>query len=178
MLDGVFEKLRFTIESEWTEGQAVATIFENYNNVKPDPPRRLTTEEKEDDVLIEMWKEDVKQHIYETRALSRAKRRLYATAWKLLSKAMRNKVAGRDKFEEKNTASHVVWLLKVVREIVSSFDHTVPKPLSKLESLAKTKILNFEQGEKMENADYVKGLIALIKVHEQYDGPLGSQPKT
>jgi hypothetical protein len=28
MLDVVFEKLRYTIESEWTEGQAVATILE------------------------------------------------------------------------------------------------------------------------------------------------------
>jgi hypothetical protein len=88
--------------------------------VKLDPPRRLTPEEKEDDLLVEMWKEDVKQHISETRALSRAKRRLYATVWKLLSNTMRNKVSGRDEFEEKNTASDVLWLVKVVREIVSS----------------------------------------------------------
>jgi hypothetical protein len=175
MLDVVFEKLRYMIESEWTEGQAVATILETYEDVKMDPPRRLTPEEKEDDLLVEMWKEDVKQHISETRALTRAKRRLYATVWKLLSKTMRNKVTGRDEFEEKNTSSDVLWLLRVVREIVSSFDHTVPKPLSKLESLAK--ILNFHQGEKLENADYVKGLIALIKVHEQYDGPFGFSTK-
>jgi hypothetical protein len=31
----------YTIESEWTEGQLVATILETYEDVKMDPPRRL-----------------------------------------------------------------------------------------------------------------------------------------
>lgn len=175
MLDVIFEKLRYTIESEWTEGQLVATILETYEDVKVDPPRRLSEDDKKDDLLVEMWKEDVKQHISEMRALTRSKRRLYATVWKLLSKNMRNKVAARDAFEEKNAQADVVWLVNVIREIVSSFDRTIPQALSKLECMAK--ILNFQQTEKMENADYVKGLIALVKVHEQYDGPFGVSTK-
>lgn len=175
MLDVIFEKLRYTIESEWTEGQVVAEILESYEDVNVESPRRLTAAEKNDDLLVEIWKEEVKQHVTEVKALIRAKKKLFATVWKLLTKAMRNKVSAQEDFEEKNTAGDAVWLVNVIRAIVTDFDSTVPEILSTLDSL--TKILTFQQSEKMENAVYVKGLMALIKVHEQHCGPFGVSTK-
>jgi len=171
MLDVIFEKLRYTIDSEWTEGQAVAVILETSEDVRLDTPERLTDVERQDDLLVEMWKENVKQHVSELRALLRAKKKLYSTVWKLLSKIMKNKVSGQEGFVEKDAASDVVWLVTTVRSLVTDFDNAAPKVLSTLETMSK--ILTYQQTERMENADYVKSLLALVKVYEQYCGAFG-----
>jgi sulfur relay (sulfurtransferase) DsrF/TusC family protein len=58
-----------------------------------------------------------------------------------------------------------------VRALVTDFDTTMPEVLSVSEAL--TKILNNQQPERMDNSDYVKTLLALIKVYEQYCEPYG-----
>mmetsp|Transcript_14525 Transcript_14525/g.27333 ORF Transcript_14525/g.27333 Transcript_14525/m.27333 type:complete len:382 (-) Transcript_14525:219-1364(-) len=171
MLDVIFERLRYTIRSEWTTGQEVAEILETFEDVELTPPDRLTDEEKDDDLLVEMWKEDVKQHVSEKRALTKAKRKLYSTVWKMMSKVLQGKVSGQDDFTEKNVRQDVVWLVNIIRALVTEFDNAAPEFLSVSEALEK--IVTFRQHENMDNADYVKDLLALIKVYEQYCGPYG-----
>jgi hypothetical protein len=69
---------------------------------------------------------------------------------------MRNKMLAReDSFEEKNTLEDAVWLVNVIRAIVTAFDSTVPQILSTLDS----------------------SWMALIKVHEQHCNPFGVSTK-
>mmetsp|Transcript_14501 Transcript_14501/g.27283 ORF Transcript_14501/g.27283 Transcript_14501/m.27283 type:complete len:394 (+) Transcript_14501:52-1233(+) len=171
MLDVIFERLRYTIRSEWATGQEVAEILESFEDVELTPPDRLTDDEKDDDLLVEMWKEDVKQHVSEKRALTKAKRKLYSTVWKMMSKVLQGKVSGQNDFTENNTRQDVVWLVNTIRALVTEFDNTAPEFLSVSEALEK--IVTFRQHENMDNADYVKDLMALIKVYEQYCGPYG-----
>lgn len=171
MLDIIFERLTVTIRSEWTEGQEVARILETFEDVVLDQPNRLTDEEKEDELMVEMWKEEIKQHVSEKRALGRAKQKLYSKIWSITSKVLRNKISGQDGFFEKNTAKDVVWLVKIIRVLVTDFDNSMPEILSVSDALEK--IVSYRQTENMENADYVKNLMALIKVYEQYCGPYG-----
>jgi len=171
MLDVIFERLRFTIRSEWTEGQEVAKILETFEDVTLTPPRRLTDDEKDDDLMVEIWKEDVKQHVSERRALSRAKEKLYSTIWKMMTKVLQNKVTGQEGFIERSEKSDVVWLIITIRELVTEFDSATPEILSVGDALEK--IVSYRQTETMDNADYVKNLLALIKVYEQYCGPYG-----
>lgn len=175
MLDVVFEKLRYTIQSEWTEGQVVVSILEDYEDVELEPPERLTDDERDDDLLLAMWQEDVKQHIVERRAFGRAKKKLFSHVWKLMSKVMQNKVTGQTGFASRNKAGDVVWLVNTVRTLVTDFDHAVPPVFSTAEALSK--ILNYQQPEKMENADYLKCLLALVKVFEQHCGVYGVYSK-
>eukprot|EP00557_Chaetoceros_sp_GSL56_P003666 CAMPEP_0176493026 /NCGR_PEP_ID=MMETSP0200_2-20121128/9337_1 /TAXON_ID=947934 /ORGANISM="Chaetoceros sp., Strain GSL56" /LENGTH=381 /DNA_ID=CAMNT_0017890677 /DNA_START=1878 /DNA_END=3023 /DNA_ORIENTATION=- len=171
MLDVVFERLRFTIRSEWMTGQEVAEILETFEDVELAPPDRLTDEEKDDELLVEMWKEDVKQHVSEKRALIKAKRKLYSTVWKMMSKVLQGKASGQSEFTERSAKHDVVWLVNTIRALVTDFDNTAPEFLSVSEALEK--IVTFRQHENMDNADYVKDLMALIKVYEQYCGPYG-----
>ena len=177
MLDVIFEQLRYAIQAEWTEGQAaVVGILEDFEDVELTPPQRLTDdEEKDDDLILEMWKEDVKQHIAERRALERAKRKLYSHLWKIMSKVMQNKVTGQVDFAAKNKAGDVVWLVNLIRTLITEFDHSVPPVMSAADAMSK--ILNYEQTDKMENADYLKGLLALVKVFEQHCGVYGVYSK-
>jgi hypothetical protein len=87
MLDVIFEKLKYSIESEWwMEGQVVAEVLDSYEDVTVEAPRHLTADKKNNELLVEIWKEEVKQHVAEVRALTtRAKKKLYATEWKLLT---------------------------------------------------------------------------------------------
>jgi hypothetical protein len=63
----------------------------------------------------------------------------------------------------------------MVREQVTNFDSSMPRVLSTRDSMER--ILTYRQGEKMDNAEYVKNLVALIKVFEQYSGTYGLYPK-
>jgi hypothetical protein len=47
MMDIVFEKLRYRIDSEWTEGTEVSKILENFEDVQLVTPNRLSDEEDE-----------------------------------------------------------------------------------------------------------------------------------
>lgn len=171
MLDVIFERLKYTIKAEWTEGQGVSKILDTYEDVTIDPPQKLTDVQKQDEVLVAIWKEKIKQHVVKSDALDSAKEKLYSTVWKLLSETLKNKVSGQKGFSEKNAVSDVVWLVKIVRALVTDFDTTMPEILAVSEALEK--ILNYRQGEKMENSEYVKNLMALVKVYEQYCGPYG-----
>jgi len=96
MLDLILERLKYTIRSEWAEDQVVSKILETFKDVTIPRPHRLSDDEKEDDLMVEIWKESVKQHVSEVQALSRAKVKLYSTVWNLLSnKLLRNKVSGQ-----------------------------------------------------------------------------------
>mmetsp|Transcript_13916 Transcript_13916/g.26206 ORF Transcript_13916/g.26206 Transcript_13916/m.26206 type:complete len:361 (-) Transcript_13916:260-1342(-) len=171
MLDVIFERLRHTIRSEWMTGQEVASILETFEEVELTPPTRLTDEEKEDDLLMEMWKEDVKQHVSERRAMDKAKQKLYSTVWTMMSKVLQNKVMGQNGFIESGQKKDVVWLLQTERALVTEFDSTTPEFLSVADAFEK--IITYRQLESMDNADYVKNLMTLIKVYEQYCGPYG-----
>lgn len=175
MLDLVFEELRYKIESEWPEGQIVAKILETFEDVKIESPGKLTEAEKEDELRVAIWTEDVKLHVAELRAVARAKKKLYAAIWNMLSKVMKNKIAGQDGYSIRSESGDVVWLVKVIRDLITNFDDAMPKVLSTCDALER--IMTFRQNEKLENADYVKNLLALIKVFEQYCGPYGVYPK-
>jgi hypothetical protein len=56
-----------------------------------------------------------------------------------------------------------------MRTLVTDFDTAMPEVLSMHDAHAR--ILNYRQTEKMENSKYIKNLLVLIKVHEQYCGP-------
>jgi len=171
MLDVIFERLKYTIQAEWTEGQGVSKILDTFEDVTIAPPERLTTDQKKDDLYVAIWREKVKQHVIKLDALESAKNKLYSTVWKLLSKVMQSKVAGQAGFSVKSEACDVVWLVQNVRALVTDFDSAMPEILSVSEALEK--IINFRQSEKLENAEYVKSLLALVKVYEQYCGPYG-----
>lgn len=171
MLEVIFERLKYTIRAEWSEGQSVSKILDTFEDVTVEPPERLTAAQKEDDLLVAIWKEKVKQHVVKLDALERAKEKLFSTVWKLLSKVLRNKVSGQAGFSDRNAASDVVWLVRTVRALVTDFDSAMPEILSVSEALEK--ILCYRQSEKMENSDYVRNLLALVKVYEQYCGPYG-----
>lgn len=175
MMDIVFEKLRYRIDSEWTEGTEVSKILENFEDVQLVTPNRLTDEEMRDPLLVEMWKEDVKLHMAERRALARAKQKLFATVWQILSQNLRSRISGQAEYEEKSQAKDPLWLVIMVREQVTNFDSSMPRVLSTRDSMER--ILTYRQGEKMDNAEYVKNLVALIKVFEQYSGTYGLYPK-
>jgi hypothetical protein len=171
MLDVIFECLKYSIKAEWTEGHTVTKILDTYEDVTISPPDRLMDVQKADDLYMAIWKERIKQHVIKLEALDRVKEKLYSTVWKLLSKVLKNKISGQTGFKEKNEASDVVWLVETVRMMVTDFNTMTPEFLSVTEALAK--ILNYQQTDKMENSEYVKNLLALIKVYEQYCGPYG-----
>ena len=131
--------------------------METFEEVQLESPKCLLGAEWADDLAVEMWKENVKQHAAKLLALSQAKK-MYSTIWKLLLKVMKNKVSSQGDFIERNTTGDVVWLVTTIHALVTNFNSTTPRIMSTLESL--NKILNFQQTEKLENADYVKGLLA------------------
>jgi hypothetical protein len=59
MLDIILERLKYSIRSEWTEGQEVSKILDTYEDVTVTPPERLTNEQKADDLFLEIWKESI-----------------------------------------------------------------------------------------------------------------------
>jgi hypothetical protein len=162
MMDIVFEKLRYKIDSEWTEGVQVSKILEDFEDVQLESPGRLSAEEMQDPLLAEMWKEDVKLHMGEHRALVRAKQKLFATIWQILSQNMKSRISGQPNYEEKSKSKDPLWLAKKVREQVTNFDSSMPRVLSTRDAMEH--ILTYRQGEKMDNAEYAKNLVALIKV--------------
>lgn len=171
MLDVIFERLKYTIQAEWTTGKEVAKILDTGEDVTVAPQARLTAEQKKDDLHFAIWREKVKQHVLKLDALEDAKSKLFSTVWKLLSKIMQSKVAGQSGFSEKSEASDVVWLVKTVRALVTNFDSAMPEILSVSEALER--IITYRQHEKMDNAEYVRVLLSLIKVYEQYCGAYG-----
>lgn len=171
MLDVIFERLRYTIRAEWTEGHDVSKILETYEDVTLTPPAELTAEQESSKLQVALWNERVKRHVNQEEGLERSKKRLYSTVWKLLSQTMKNKLAGKTGFAEKDDRGDVVWLVKTIRELVTDFNCHCPQVVSEAEAL--DKITSFRQSEKMENADYLKSLLTLVKVYEQYCGPYG-----
>jgi AAA ATPase containing von Willebrand factor type A (vWA) domain len=171
MLDVIFERLAHTIRAEWTEGQLVADVLETLEDVIVPIPADLTDEEKRNDTRVAIWKEKVKRHVAKEEAVESAKRKLYSTLWKLLSDTMKSKVSGTKGFSQRSKSLDVMWLLKTIRELVTSFDSAMPETLSISKALEN--ILTYQQTPRMENAVYVKNLLALIKVYEQYCGPYG-----
>jgi AAA ATPase containing von Willebrand factor type A (vWA) domain len=171
MLDVIFERLKYTVRAEWTEGQTVSKILDSFEDVEIEEPALLSAAEREDELLVTKWKEKVKRHVGREENLEAGKVKLYSTIWKLLSDGMKNKLAGSDGFEAKNEASDVVWLVNKVRALVTDFDSNKPEIQSVRRALER--ILTYRQGERVDNADYVKNLMALIKVYEQYCGPYG-----
>eukprot|EP00557_Chaetoceros_sp_GSL56_P009876 CAMPEP_0176482364 /NCGR_PEP_ID=MMETSP0200_2-20121128/3334_1 /TAXON_ID=947934 /ORGANISM="Chaetoceros sp., Strain GSL56" /LENGTH=389 /DNA_ID=CAMNT_0017878671 /DNA_START=187 /DNA_END=1356 /DNA_ORIENTATION=+ len=171
MLDVIFERLKYTIQAEWATGKEVAKILDTGEDVTVAPPARLTTDQKKDDLHFAIWREKVKQHVLKLDALEDAKSKLFSTVWKLLSKIMQSKVAGQSGFSEKSETSDVVWLVKTVRSLVTDFDSAMPEILSVSEALER--IITYRQPEKMDNAEYVRVLLSLIKVYGQYCGAYG-----
>jgi hypothetical protein len=171
MLDVIFERLKYTIRAEWTEGQTVSKILDTFEDVEIEEPTMLTNAERTDELLVTKWKEKVKHHVGREENLEAGKVKLYSTIWKLLSDRMRNKLSSTDGYETKNEESDVVWLVNKVRALVTNFDSNKPE----IQSVRRTleRILTYRQGERVDNADYVKNLMALIKVYEQYCGPYG-----
>jgi hypothetical protein len=160
--------LKYSIRSEWAEGQIFSKILETYEDVTVPRLDHLSNDDKKDELLVEIWKESVKQHVVEVRALTRAKVKLYSTVRNLLLKVLQNKVTSQPSYEGKSKTCDVVWLLNTVRALVTDFDSAIPEILSIGEALEK--ILTYRQTETMENADYVKNLAVLIRVNEQYCG--------
>jgi Zinc knuckle. len=171
MLDVIFEGLAHTIRAEWTEGQLVADVLETLEDVVVPIPADLTDEEKSNDTRVAIWKEKVKRHVAKEEAVEAAKRKLYSTLWKLLSDTMKSKVSGTKGFSQRSKSLDIMWLLQTIRELVTSFDSAMPETLSISKALES--ILTYQQTPRMENAVYVKNLLALIKVYEQYCGPYG-----
>lgn len=171
MLDVIFERLKYTVRAEWTEGQTVSKILDTFEDVTIEEPALLTAEQRADELVVTKWKEKVKRHVGREENLEAGKIKLYSTVWKLLSDGMKNKLAGVEGFELKNETSDVIWLVKNVRALVTSFDSNKPE----IQSVRRTleRILTFRQTERMDNADYVRSLMSLIKVYEQYCGPYG-----
>ena len=163
--------LKYSIRSEWAEGQIFSKILETYEDVTVPRLDHLSNDDKKDELLVEIWKESVKQHVVEVRALTRAKVKLYSTVRNLLLKVLQNKVTSQPSYEGKSKTCDVVWLLNTVRALVTDFDSAIPEILSIGEALEK--ILTYRQTETMENADYVKNLTVLIRVYEQYCGAYG-----
>lgn len=171
MLDVIFERLKYTVRAEWTEGQTVSKILDTFEDVTIEEPAALTVEERQDELVLTRWREKVKRHVGREENLQAGKVKLYSTIWKLLSDGMKNKLAGSEGFETRNEESDVVWLVNRVRALVTNFDSNKPEVQSVRRTLER--ILTYRQGDRVDNAEYVKNLMSLIKVYEQYCGPYG-----
>jgi hypothetical protein len=169
MLNVIFERLRYTIRTEWMEGHNVSKILEIYEDVNLTPPAELTTEQEASKLQVALWNKRVKRHVNQEESLECSKKRLFSTVWKLLSQAMKNKIAGKSGFAKKDSSGDVVWLVKMIRELVTDFNCHCPQVVSEAEAL--DKITSFRQAKRMENADYLKSLLTLVKVYKQYCGP-------
>jgi hypothetical protein len=63
MLDVIFERLKYTVQAEWMEGQTVSKILDTFKDVEIKEPAMLTAEERRDEIVITKWKEKVKRHV-------------------------------------------------------------------------------------------------------------------
>lgn len=170
-LEVALEKLRNEIETNWTEGQEVKRILEDFEDVTLKEPRRLTDEEKQDEVALAIWTETVKYHVAELRRLTQAKKRLYSSVWRLLSDALKDEIRRQDGYAARSAARDVAWLVQTLRDLITVFDSRMPNVLFTNNALER--VLNFRQGKNMENGDYVNCLLVLVQDYEQYCGTFG-----
>jgi len=118
-----------------------------------------------------VWERHIYKYVEREDELEDNRKALYSTVWMILSKVMKMKVTALENFAKKSKDQDPLWLLLSIRTITYKFDETKPLVLA-LDDALKA-IIKYKQHENMDNSEFLKTFLSLIKVYEQYERTFG-----
>lgn len=172
-MDETLEKIQSTVIASWTYGTDVASVIDTLEYPELDEPDEpdANCSRKESMRFDALYKDYLERESF----LDENMKRLAHTVLQFCTPVLKGKLQQYEGYEAAKQDGDVVWLLEKIRDIVYKVDHSKPKELSVDDALQA--IVQYRQSSDMSVSDYVKRLMAHVKVYESMVGTFGMTEK-